>query len=356
MFSYTDAVRSAIASFKRTCGSNVTDIIRFIKSKYPNDNIRERYIRTVVLKRMKRNGELIESVGLYKLGKKKEKKRVVKANKPSFMVEKSSNFPYGKPNIPGIPELSAGDDATGAFYIRIEELFTNVPLAFMHAAHYEDLFKKMYANSGNEIYNLYATKFRWLEELSKLRNIRLAEKINIRLAELGKKNNRSYRPVSTSKKYADLLVSHGDFAEARALGLNIDMYFNETNDNAEVVGCTNDWCLDQKEESGKAADSIILLIDKDDILWTALIRRGFAPGIGNLAIAGGFLDKKLNGKMESYVEAAIRERGEEIKGLTFNEISPLIIELTEQHIIDWDPRPKFNGMIIAGVAEVYIFK
>jgi hypothetical protein len=278
-----------------------------------------------------------------------------KGPKASFVIVKSPNFPYGKPNIPGIPELSAGDDATGAFYIPIETLFTEVPLAFMHAAHYEDLFKKMYANSGEEKYNLYATKFSWLAELSKLRNIRVAEKINIRLEELGQANSKSYRPVSTSGNYADLLASHGDFAEARALGLNIDMYFNEINDDAEVAGCTNDWCLDQKEESGKAADSISLLIDKDGILWTVLIRRGFAPGIGNLAIAGGFLDKKLNGKMESYTEAAIRELREEIKGLTFNEITPLIIELTEKHIIDWDPRPKFNGMLVGGVAKVYIF-
>lgn len=355
MFSYTDAVRLAIASFKRTCGSNVTDIIRFIKSKYPNDNIRERYIRTVVLKRMKRNGELIESVGLYKLGKKKEKKRVVKAKKPSFMVEKNSNFPYGKPNIPGIPELSAGDDATGAFYIRIEELFTNVSLAFMHAAHYEDLFKKMYANSGKEKYNLYATKFSWLAELSRLRNIRVAEKINIRLEELGQKNSKSYRPVSTSRNYADLLASHGDFAEARALGLNIDMYFDETNDNAEVAGCTNNWCLDQVEGPGKAADSISFLIDKNGVFWTVLIRRGFAPGIGNLAIAGGFLDKKINGSMESYAEAADREKDEEIKGMKFKDTIPSVIELTEKSITDWDPRPKYDGMIVGGQAKVYIF-
>lgn len=355
MISYTKAVHEAISLLKRRCGSNLNDIIGFIKSNYPGDNIRERYIRKVVIKRMKQQGELMERNGLYKIGEKKVKSKVVNVKKSSIKMAKSSNFPYGKPNIPGIPELSAGDDATGAFYIRIEELFTDVPLAFMHAAHYEDLFKKMYANSGEEKYNLYATKFSWLAQLSKLRNIRVAEKINIRLAKLGKENSKSYRQVSTSGNYADLLASHGDFAKARALDLNIDMYFNETNDDAEVTGCTNDWCLDQKEESGKAADSISLLIDKDGVFWTVLIRRGFAPGIGNLAIAGGFLDKKVNGTMESYTEAANREQGEEINGLHFKDARPLIIELSEQKIIDWDPRPKFNGMIVGGVAKVYIF-
>ena len=355
MISYTKAVHEAIALLKRRCGSNLTDIIGFIKSKYPGDNIRERYIRTVVIKRMKQQGELMERNGLYKIGEKKVKSKVVKAKKLSIKVVKSYNFPYGKPNIPGIPELSAGDDATGAFYIQIETLFTDVPLAFMHAVHYEDLFKKMYDNSGEEEHHSYAIKFRWLAELSRLRNIRVAEKINTRLTELSNVKSTPYRPVSTSGNYADLLASHRDFVEARALGLNIDMYFDETNDDAEVAGCTTDWCLDQKGESGKAADSISLLIDKDGVFWTVLIRRGFAPGIGNLAIAGGFLDKKVNGTMESYTEAANREQGEEINGLHFKDTRPLIIELSEQKIIDWDPRPKFNGMIVGGQAKVYIF-
>jgi hypothetical protein len=355
MFSYINAVRLAIASLKRRCGSNLNDIISFIKSEYPNDNIRERYIRTVVLKRMKKNGELLERNGLYKICEKNVKPKARKAKKPSFIVVKSSNFPYGKPNISGIPVLSAGDDATGAFYIRIEELFTDVPLAFMHAVHYEDLFKKMYATTGEEKYNLYASKFRWLAEFSKLRNIRIAEKINIRLVELSNGRTTPYRPVSISVNYADLLASYGDFSEARALGLNFAMYLDDTNDAAEVAGCTTDWCLDQKEETGKAADSISLLIDKDGIFWTVLIRRGFAPGIGNLAIAGGFLDKKLNGTMESFTETANRELEEEIDGLKFKDSNPLIIELSVQHIIDWDPRPKFNGMIVGGQAKVYIF-
>ncbi len=282
-------------------------------------------------------------------------KKGSKGPNTSFVIVKNPNFPYGKPNIPGIPELSAGDDATGAFYIPIETLFTDVPLAFMHAAHYQDLFQKMYDNSGEEKYHSYAIKFRWLAELSRLRNIRVAEKINTWLALLSNARSTSYRPVSTSGNYADLLKSHGNFDDARSMGLNIHMYLDETNDEAEVSGCTTVWCLDQKEESGKAADSISLLIDKDGVAWTVLIRRGFAPGIRNLAIAGGYLDKKVNGVMESYTEAANRELYEEIKGLHFKDATPSIIELSEQKIIDWDPRPKFNGMIVGGVAKVYIF-
>lgn len=358
MFSYINAVLLAIVSYKKRNGSNVNDIIEFIKKFFQNDNIRENYIRFVI-KRMTKNGELVEKNGLYKVGvddgKKKLKHKVVKAKKPFNNASERSKFPYGKPNIPGIPVLSAGDDAQAAFYIQIEELFTKVPLAFMHAKHFEDIFKQMYAKTGKEKYNLYALKFSWLSELSKLRNIRIAEKINIKLVKLSETNNKSYRPVATSGNYSDLLAKSNNFSEARDLGINVDMYLNDTNDDAEVAGCTTDWCLDQSNENGKASDSISLLIDKNDRIWTVLIIRGFAPGIGNLAIAGGFLDKKLNGTTESYIQGAKREQKEELNGVKFSITAEKYI-LDVKTITDWDFRPKFAGMTVGGIANVYNYR
>jgi ribosomal protein S16 len=356
MFSYINAVLLAIVSHKKRNGSNVDDIIEFIKNFFQNDSIRENYLRFVI-KRMTKNGELIEKNGLYKLvtTAKKQQRKVVKAKKPYNNAHERSKFRYGKPNIPGIPVLSVGDDAQAAFYIKIEELFTKVPLAFMHAKHFEDLFQQMYAKTGNEKYNLYAVKFSWLSELSKLRNIRIAEKINIRLVKLGEKNSKSYRPIVTSGNYTDLLTESGNFIEALDLGINVDMYLDDTNDDAEVEGCTNDWCLDQTNDNGKASDSISLLIDKDGFIWTVLIIRGFAPGIGNLAIAGGFLDKKLNGTTESYIEGAKREQKEELNGVKFS-IKAEKYKLNVKTITDWDFRPKFPGMTVGGLANVYNYR
>jgi len=358
MFSYINAVLLAIVSHKKRNGSNVNDIIEFINKYFQNNNIRENYLRFVI-KKMTKNGELVEKNGLYKVGmlagNKKLKHKIVKPKKQSNNAYEESKFPYGKPNIPGIPVLSAGDDAQAAFYIQIEELFTKVPLAFMHAKHFEDLFKQMYDKYGNEKYNLYALKFSWLSELSKLRNIRIAEKINIRLVKLGEINNKSYRYVVTSGNYSYLLAKSDNFTEARDLGINVDMYLNDTNDDEEVAGCTTDWCLDQTNENGKASDSISLLIDKDDRIWTVLIIRGFAPGIGNLAIAGGFLDKKLNGTTESYIQGAKREQKEELNGVKFS-ITAEKYTLDVKTITDWDFRPKFPGMTVGGVANVYNYR
>jgi hypothetical protein len=142
-------------------------------------------------------------------------------------------------------------------------------------------------------------------------------------------------------------------ASCKQNNINHSTYFDETYDEAEVEGSTNDFCLNQLNEPGRASDAVRIIIDSDCIHWIVLIVRNFAPGIGNLALAGGFLDTIT----ELYSAAATRELDEEVGGLNWLTLSYSIkFDLPVQEIQGWDIRAKFAkyGMIVGGNAIIFL--
>lgn len=271
--------------------------------------------------------------------------------------EYDKNFPFGKPkSFDEIPPIKGKDDAQMAFYVPIARILDGrIPLAFAHAAHllatYDELHRKY---PKNELFEEYIDKLKLIVALSLHRNNRLMRKINARLTEINRTipSNQEKKTLHTIEEIKEdderLLISSCEQNKINHL-----TYFNEEYDEDEVQGCTNEFCLNQRDEPGHASDAVRIIIDSDCIHWIVLIVRNFAPGRGNLALAGGFLDSIT----ELYSEAATRELDEEVGGLNWLTLSYSIkFDLPEQKIPGWDIRASFAkyGMIVGGNAIIYL--
>ena len=271
--------------------------------------------------------------------------------------EYDRKFPFGKPFSYNtiIPLLIGKDDASVAYYVPIPKILDGtIPLAFAHAAHLVSTYTELSDRyPENDFLKTCIEKLILILQLSLERNKRLMCKINDRLAEI----NESL-PVNKHKTLHHFSPIDDEGLQklrndCEINSILIDKYFDETNDSAEVTGCTNDFNLNQVDEPGRASDAIRIIIDSNGEHWIILIVRAFAPGIGNLALAGGFLDSIT----ESHSKAADRELDEEVDGLNWLKSSYNIkFDLPEQKIPEWDIRAKFakHGMIVGGNAIIYL--
>lgn len=209
-----------------------------------------------------------------------------------------TQFPFGKPFSYNtiIPSLIGKDDASLAYYVPIPKILDGtIPLAFCHAAHLVSTYTVLSDKyPENDFFKICIEKLKLILQLSLERNKRLMCKINDRLAEI----NESL-PVNKHKTlhYFSPIDDEGLQKLRNDCEINsilIDKYFDEKNDDTEVDGCTNDFCLNQLDEPGRASDAIRIIIDSNGNHWVILIVRAFAPGIGNLALAGGFWIQLLN--------------------------------------------------------------
>jgi hypothetical protein len=254
--------------------------------------------------------------------------------------------------------LSGKDDASSAYYVPLNWILNGtIPLAFVHVAHLVKTYEELSIRYPNNTFlKNCVDRLKLITNLSIERNKRLMKKINTRLEEI------NLTLPDIGKKTLHVVDETNDYIfntliyNCSRCGISPDAYLDETNDEDEVNGCTNAFCLNQLDEPGRASDAIRIIVDEEETHWLILIVRSFAPGIGNLALAGGFLDKILE-KVESSSNAANREFDEEVSGAEWLSTQFNIkFDLPEQNIPQWDIRVRFakHGMIVGGNAVIYI--
>lgn len=279
-------------------------------------------------------------------------------------VNEGKSFDYSAPfggrprsSIP-LTDLTGKDDASSAFYVPLNLVLNGItPLAFIHVAHLVKTYEELSIRyPKNTFFKDCVDKLKLITNLSIERNKRLMKKINTRLEEINltlpEGEKKTLHIVDETNEY----IFNTLIYNCSRCGISPNTYLDESNDDQEVDGCTNAFCLNQLDEPGRASDAIRIIVDEEGIHWLILIVRSFAPGIGNLALAGGFLDKVLE-KVESSSNAANREFEEEVSGVEWlSSQFNIKFNLPEQHLPQWDIRTRFakHGMIVGGNAVIYI--
>ncbi len=266
-----------------------------------------------------------------------------------------------------LKDLFAGmDDSLGAGLIPLESILNgNVLMAFGHP--FFVLRALEFLGKTDSI-----PRAECILELSKFRNIRIILECNRLIDELNQKGwtdkNGVHTILFTCELDEEMIRIYHSKEElgiwARSLGIDPSGYL-DGDITDDVVSCMhNDFCLHQKLDGVQSASDCVPIIEgTDGKLYLLSIRRAFGPGKANAAYPGGFNDlkKASQDKMaqqveveESHSEAAIRELGEEIKGIEIFESENFTRTTWDLPVVRskwWDPRAKFypHGMSNGGV-------
>lgn len=244
------------------------------------------------------------------------------------------------PNLGGkILNLVAKDDAAHVRVVRVTDVMNGIVLMpFCHPRFAMDYYRKI----GRED---YAKKFEIVYGLTRIRNRRVMRKINKKIAEHPGKSQFDVDNM-------ELIDEHEVAVHAKALGIKMSNYLDETPDEDDVEQCSNAWCMEQSDECGKASDNVVIITDLDDVDWFVLIVRQNGPGRRQLAWAGGFVDND-----ETFKDAAIREMDEEMEVGITGKYTTTYTDIEPVYIMDWDPRVKFakKGMKVAARVTHHVF-
>ena len=247
----------------------------------------------------------------------------------------------GMPNLGGKQlNLVAKDDAKHVGCYRVTDVASGkIAMPFRHAE-----FAKVYYFSIDD--TLYA-QFSLICYFSQIRNHRVMRKCNEVIAKHeGKKLFTLTEEMNTLDAQLSELMS-----QAKERDVDPSLYLDETTDVDDVEQCTNSWCLNQNPTRGKASDNIIVITDLDGVDWFVLIERQNGPGRAQKAWAGGFVDKG-----ETFTEAALREKDEEVGMDMSGSFTTTVTELPVIISNDWDPRAKFvEGMENGATVTHYRF-
>ena len=254
-----------------------------------------------------------------------------------------------KPNLGGLQlNLVAKDDARFVEVVPVEYIAYGIQaMPFLHVWFALDYYKN-YCNKSADSNSELARRLDVVFQLSRIRNHRIMRKVNEIIATReGKKQFR----INEMSNTVSIIV------EARELGIDPSKYLDETTDVDDVQQCSNDWCLNQNAECGKAADNVQIITDLDGVDWLVLIVRQFGPGRAQLAWAGGLVDKG-----ETFKAAALREKDEETEvtvsdsGAKKDSFTTTQTELRPVKMMDWDPRAKFvEGMEVGAMVTHHGF-
>lgn len=301
---------------------------------------------------------------------------------------KDANGKYDKPSIGNKKlKLKPRDDAIGVKVLRVRDIANGTyAMPFLHVYFAREYYKK--CNSTDLPKNL-VEQLDVVYQLSRIRNHRIMKGVNDAVINqrrylIDENNNKT--DLGPAQPFAYDFNDTPSLPEVQVLaqkyGVNINKYTDTSNDTAEIAGCSSvDWNLtinvkndvmDKKTGAidynkldnlkigkGNASDTVPIITDLNGDDWFVLIIRGNAPGKGNYAWPGGFVDEK-----ETFAEAAKREFDEEVGGAS--EISTgasdvnvetAITDLGTTIQLDWDPRIKvYNGMTVgATVFHNYFF-
>jgi hypothetical protein len=302
---------------------------------------------------------------------------------------KDANGNYDKPRIGNKKlKLKPRDDAIGVKVIRVRDIANGTyAMPFLHVYFAREYYKN-YCQTEDLPTNLVA-QLDVVYDLSRIRNHRIMEQVNKLIAgkvrTIVDKDSKIIEDLGPAKPFAfdfeaeaNKLNREEVTSRAAQLSVNVDSYLNTANDKVDVDGCTNSWnftiypheymvngTVDEtklntlKDGRNSASDTVPIITDLNGDDWFVLIIRGNAPGKGNYAWPGGFVDGK-----ETFAEAAKREFDEEVggsselgTGASDVNVETAITDLGTTIQLDWDPRIKvFNGMTVgASVFHNYFF-
>jgi len=257
-------------------------------------------------------------------------------------------FEGKKPNLGGMQlNLVAKDDARFVEVVPVDYISYGVRvMPFLHPWFALDYYKNHapQTDSSREL----ARRLEIVFQLARIRNHRVMQKVNQIIAT--KEGKRQFQ-INEMSNVVNTLT------EARELEIDTSKYLDETTDEDDVQQCTNDWCMNQNAECGKAADNVQIITDLDGVDWLVLIVRQFGPGRAQLAWAGGLVDKG-----ETFKAAALREKDEETEvsltgGANRVSFTTTQTELRPVKMMDWDPRAKFvTGMEVGAMVTHYQFR
>jgi 8-oxo-dGTP diphosphatase len=125
----------------------------------------------------------------------------------------------------------------------------------------------------------------------------------------------------------------------QSIGVRLDELSERVCDDDDVAWSTNDWCISHTGVFS-TADAVVRRVGRDGTPEVLLIKRSHPPFADGWALPGGMCDES-----ESYVEAAIRELGEET-GIGTDAIAG-VSELGMLASTVWDPR--FVGVTVGAV-------
>jgi hypothetical protein len=259
----------------------------------------------------------------------------------------NKKFGGKKPNLGGMQlNLVAKDDARFVEVVPVEYIAYGVrAMPFLHAWFALDYYKNYCTIS--ESATEFARRLEVVFQLSRIRNHRIMRKVNEIIAT--REGKRKFQ-INEMSNVVGILV------EARELGIDISKYLDEKTDEDDVAQCSNDWCLNQNTECGKAADNVQIITDLDGVDWLVLIVRQFGPGRAQLAWAGGLVDKG-----ETFKTAALREKDEETETTLTGDAKNVSFYTTQTELrpvkmMDWDPRAKFvAGMEVGAMVTHHKF-
>lgn len=247
----------------------------------------------------------------------------------------------GTPNLGGKQlKLVAKDDARNVYCFRAEDVASGkIAMPFRHPE-----FAKLYYETCNKI--MY-TMFSLISLFAQIRNHRVMRKCNEVIA---KHEGKKLFTLTDEMNALDARLPEL-LTQAKEAGVDPSVYLDESTDVDDVEQCTNSWCLNQNPTRSKASDNIIIITDLDGVDWFVLIERQNGPGRAQKAWAGGFVDKG-----ETFTEAAVREKDEEVGMDMSGSFTTTITELPVIISNDWDPRAKFvEGMENGAVVTHYRF-
>lgn len=261
-----------------------------------------------------------------------------------------------KPNLGGMElNLVAKDDARFVEVVPVEYIAYGVrAMPFLHAWFALDYYKNYSIKSAvsnselaSELAGGLARRLEVVFQLSRIRNHRIMHKVNQIIAT---KDGKRQFQINEMSNVVSIIV------EARELGIDPSKYLDETTDEDDVQQCSNDWCMNQNTECGKAADNVQIISDLDGVDWLVLIVRQFGPGRAQLAWAGGLVDKG-----ETFKTAALREKDEETEVSITGDANRVSFTTTQTELrpvkmMDWDPRAKFvAGMEVGAMVTHHRF-
>ena len=247
-------------------------------------------------------------------------------------------------------KYAAGDDAKKVFTVRLEGLAAGkgpVGLAFRHAIFLMNACDILESKTGEPEYYVMAQQFAIIDELSAYRNRRLVRLFNgvdmrVLLAKITLMATGTAEPndptIDQCIDFADdIVVRHKLMARANACGVDYRPYFSTANDDADVAGFRNPWCLDVQSSPVVTGDLVSITIDASNVAHVLLIERGFSPGIGQFALPGGFKEAKDLLDEQTSLREFSEETGFETTGMVTT-----YYPLASLHATDHDPRPRFS--------------
>ncbi len=251
-----------------------------------------------------------------------------------------------------ISTLNAKDDAVEIHMTNVKDIMSGkTQMAFNHVHFLLDMFKQI------PCYDKYVKSAALLLTASIYRNMLIINGVNQTFCDINARDFTKHLHMKHVTEEMDNIFNNKRQLITDAILLNVDIskYIDHgKNIDDDIEGCSNGWNQNQKLDTYEtAADSVIIIKDINNESYVLTIVRKNAPGIGNVAFPGGFVDPTDR----TVKNAALRELEEETG---FDELNITTYASKTEHQLPvhntycWDPRGKFPlGMETCGLGIHY---